>query len=343
MKDDVSFLRKLLLHSYHLHVYDFKRQGKVLKIYTDQGNFALKETPRNIGLEFTKWPRELYFLGYPKVVPIIQTADGRSGIFDSDHFYYLMPWISRNRRYKQEEIELKLFRELARIHSLTSKEFPVTEEELKGYYEGIKNTWEEELSFLEKIIETFESRLYMSPFELLYCTIFNDLYKGTIYALHSLENWYNAVKDNKKVRTVFIHGKVRPEHFLLDERGHGYFINFEKSRVHSPIFDLIPYIKRGLKTYPLETVPFEWYQQYIKYFRLRDEEIDLLKSRLAFPKSIIKTVHHYVGNKKICNERMITGKLQSQYWCFKNIEKFVMRVQEWNKQNNEEDISSGEV
>src|SRR5690606_8624077 len=93
MRDDITFIRQLML-PYQLNVYDFKEKGKIRKLYTDKGIFALKELHRPSDAHFIRWLRELYFSGYPKIVPIIPTLEGNNIVYSQNRAFYLMPWLN---------------------------------------------------------------------------------------------------------------------------------------------------------------------------------------------------------------------------------------------------------
>lgn len=337
MRDDITFIRQLML-PYQLNVYDFKEKGKIRKLYTDKGIFALKELHRPSDAHFIRWLRELYFSGYPKIVPIIPTLEGNNIVYSQNRAFYLMPWLNSGKAMPRKDKVDFMFKEAARIHAMTVKNVVILEEESKSYYEKLKSAIEEDLSFCEGCVEQFENQWYMSPFELQFCTYFNEIYKASMYALRSLENWYEIVKNEKKIRMTIVHGKLSPDHLLFDERGYSYFINFEKCRQDLPIFDLYPYIKQSYQTHPLSSISIDWYKGYCKYFPLKEEEENLLKCRLARPKELVKVVQHYVQNKNR-NEREYTMKLQKEYWHFKNIESFIMKIEEF-RQSKSEDIST---
>ena len=92
------------------------------------------------------------------------------------------------------------------------------------------------------------------------------------------------------------HGKLSLKHFINDQRGYGYFIIFENSRVAPPHFDLLPFIVRSAKTYPTQCDDsVTWlYLYYLRYFPLNDNEMLLLQSCLAYPSYALDAVKKYV-------------------------------------------------
>src|SRR5205085_3500799 len=83
-----------------------------------------------------------------------------------------------------------------------------------------------------------------------YIAYYNEISQALRFSKAKFEEWYESTKDAEKARMVITHGKLSSEHFLYDDRGYGYFINFENARYGSPIHDLLPYLSRALNTRP---------------------------------------------------------------------------------------------
>ena len=69
----------------------------------------------------------------------------------------------------------------------------------------------------------------------MYCMYYHDFNQALTFSKKKLEEWYEKTKEQEKARVVVIHGKFSNDHFLLDEKGYGYFINFEKAHLGPPI------------------------------------------------------------------------------------------------------------
>jgi spore coat protein YsxE len=196
--------------------------------------------------------------------------------------------------------------------------------------------WEKEEEFINGFIESCENRVYMSPFELTFCLYYSQIRQAMIFAKQKLESWQEKTKDQKKTRAVTLHGKVSTEHFLFDDRGYGYFINFEKARQGSPIQDLLPFLARSLKTQPKQSDDcVDWIYAYLKYFPFREDEMLLFMSYLAFPSGIIRVAETYHQRKKEVDERKFVQKLQRQYWLLSNTGYVVTRIDEIERQKKQ--------
>jgi spore coat protein YsxE len=176
----------------------------------------------------------------------------------------------------------------------------------------------------------------MSPFELCYCLYYNEITQALGYSKARFEDWYEKTKDNEKARMVITHGKLSSEHFLYDEKGYGYFINFENTHYGSPFHDLLPYLSRALNTRPKRNdEAVEWVFHYFKYFPLKADEKLLFYSYLAYPIPIIQVVESYYKKKQPKNELKFVRKLQRSYWHLKNSEYVVMKMTELDNQEKQ--------
>lgn len=313
-----------------------EKYGKVYRIYGDKGLFALKKISLNEGMDFIRHIQWLFQKGYYRTVPIYPTTDGRYAVLYNHHLYYLMPWLSnevKEDRFKQHQ---QMFRELARLHTLSLHEIPVHEEEKTAHYEKVIHEWEREKQFLEGFIEQCEEKIYMSPFELLFTQYFIEVFQALQFAENQLKEWYETSKEQKKARMVLVHGKISTEHYIYDDRGYGYFLNFEKSRYASPLHDLLPFLERTLKGYPKQCNEcVDWLYTYFQYFPLMEDELHLMLSYFAHPGKFIKLVEKYYRSKEI-NELKYVQKLQKQYWLIKNKEYIVMRILEIEREKKQQ-------
>ena len=332
-----------ILRNYGLSLTFYEPYGKVAKVYTDKGVFALKRIPANEGMEFIRSLQFLFQKGYHRLVPVYPTLDGRYGVLRGLHLYYLMPWLINKEKEERNKRHQQMFRELARLHTLSAQEIPVEEGERKQHYERMKAEWEKQEDFLEQWIASCEQEIYMSPFQLLSSLYYFQILQALRFSKEKLNEWYEASKENKTVRTVIIHGKLSPDHFLYSEDGLGYFTNFERSQKALPIRDLLPFLSRTLKTYPTKHEEcLEWLLTYLAYFPLREEEMLLFLSYLSYPGQILWTLEQYSETSEEKDEKQFVRNLQHNYWQLRNVEYIVMRMmeRETSKEENQGGHSS---
>lgn len=318
-----------ILGNYQLEPNFVEDMGKVQKVYTNKGTFALKKIQPNNGTDFIRHVHSLYQTGFNRIVPIYPTVDGRYAVLNNQDLYYLMPWMPNDEKENREERHQQLFRELARMHTLSAKEINVKKEERTEHYEKTIEQFEKNQEFLDGFIEECEKKTYMSPFELLFCLYYSEVSQALRFSKSKLEEWYEITKEQEKARMVIIHGKISVEHFLYDERGYGYFANFEQAGYGSPIHDLLPFLSRTLKTQPKRNDEVvDWVYYYYKYFPFKADEKLLFYSYLTYPISLIQVVENYYRKPEKRKELKFVQQLQRQYWYLKNTEYVTMKMSE---------------
>ncbi|MBP3038245.1 spore coat protein YsxE [Bacillaceae bacterium Marseille-Q3522] len=333
--DQLSTVKPILTY-YGIEPHFVERFGKVHKIYGNNGTFALKKIEPQHGTDFIRHVQTLYQKGYHRIVPIYPTTDGRYAVLHERSLYYLMPWLPNEERENRAERHRLLLRELARMHTLSVQEVKVSKEERTEHYEKMTLVYEKEQQFIDEFISECERKVYPSPFELLFCLSYHDINQALTYAKNKLGDWFEASKDAEKVRTVLTHGKLSTEHFLYDDRGYGYFSNFEKTRQGAPFQDLLPFLAKTLKTYPKQSEEtIDWLYTYFKFFPLKGEEMSLFLSYFAHPGPIMKVAERYYKAENRVNERKYTEQLEKQHWLLKNSEYVIMRVNEIEQQKKQ--------
>lgn len=321
-----------IVNLYGLKLDYIEPYGRVNKIYTDKGEFALKRLPAKHGIDFFYYMQHLYQLGYNRIVPIYPALDGRYAVLYDQSLYYLMPWLKNQEHEGNNDKFERLFRELARLHTLSAREEDVDKEIRQEHYENMKARWESELEGLDTFIEQCETKTYMSPFQLLFCTYYSEISGGYRYSLKKMQEWHESVNDDYKARSVIVHGKLSNEHFLYDEHGVGYFANFEQANRASPIHDLLPFLSRTLYTYPKQNDEcIKWLGTYFRHFPFKDEEMTLFLSYFAHPGPTYRVIEKYFSNHHKKQEMKYVKQLQKSYWQMKNIEYVVMKLDEMYK------------
>ena len=88
------------------------------------------------------------------------------------------------------------------MHSLSVREISVNKEERKNHYEKTMADLEQEEEFLAGYLVACERNVYMSPFELLFCSYYHDISHALTYSKRRLKEWFEAAKDHEKERIV---------------------------------------------------------------------------------------------------------------------------------------------
>lgn len=316
------------LDNYKLTLRHHESLGKIKKVYTDNGVFCIKTISAYKNENFIKDMQSIYQKGFNRIVPIFMTKDQKYGDVINGEFWYLMPWIPNDKYVDSSERNRQMFRELAKLHTLTIAEKKITEHEFEGFYDRMMDRLEKQQDLLDEFIAQCERKEYASPFELQFCTYYYDISQALDFSIKKFEQWYKIISEKKKVRTVAIHGKFSPEHFLFSDSGYGYFVNMEKTQEAGVHFDLILYIVKKLRDYPVKSddmlSDLNHYNSYFPWFK---EEIMLFESYLSHPERCIKIIEDYV-NSTDKNEAKMCGSFQKEYWQLKNIEYVIMKIEE---------------
>lgn len=327
-KDEIS----VILAQYHIVPNYFENVGKVVKVYTNQGVFALKEAnPKRIYRNnLVENVRSLQERGFRNVVPIYHTQSGDYVVQYNTKHYYLMPWIENVDSKSDENLHFqRMFTSLGKMHNRTQKEKKVDKDQLQAHYDTLSKRWSKEKEVLENFIEAAESNWYMSPYELSYCTYFHKVLSAHQFASDQLSEWFKKMKETENTRIVMNHGSLSISHFLVNERGEGVFINLENAQETTPVQDLSNYYKNSFKTYPIQQPDRNnWLKMYEKNFSLREEEKLLFMSYMAYPVQIANKITSYTKRTGSLNEKDRVKELLHSYWHMNNIEFFVSKILE---------------
>ncbi|MDQ0244633.1 spore coat protein YsxE [Bacillus fengqiuensis] len=324
-----------LLHPYRLKVDFVEDYGKMKKVYTDKGTFALKKLASSSrqGTNFIQTMSALSQKGFMKMVRPYHTHDGQYIVYEGTNAYYMMPWLPNEPKEERDIRYHKLFQELAQLHSITSHEIKLKQEDVKGHYDLLNKQWENRKEDLKKYVAECEQKVYMAPFELYFCMFYHECSQALGFARSKLDEWYEIMKEKENARLVTIHGKLSSKHFVYDENGNGYFINFEQAKEASPIYDIMSFYFRAFKTYPIQSYEnYEWFTTYQQRFPLKEEELLLFYSYLAFPESIVRAVDRYRNERKSQTEMKHVQTLVAAYWHMKNIEQLLTRIMQAEQQ-----------
>ncbi|TMW71606.1 spore coat protein YsxE [Alteribacter natronophilus] len=294
-------LGSVLFH-YDLYPERVESFGKVSKIHTSRGTFALKKTQlsREEGDWFIHVMRRLDRIGFHYVVPVIQTKYGDFLVRRGNDTYYLMPWYEAHERFQhpvsKEDVILE---ETAKLHGLTEKNQDYSEETIQASFDSLKRRWDHRKLEMERFADQAESRMYMSPFELTFLTHFHRMTQMAEAAEEHLESWVEMCKEKKAFRSVLCHGRLNKSHVLFDQYGSGYFLNFERAVLDTPARELAILFRHYFQSQPWDTAEgIHWLGTYERHFSLFDEERHLLMSYLAFPESVFHSVDLYRNEQR---------------------------------------------
>ena len=181
---------------------------------------------------------------------------------------------------------------LALLHSKTSFYKEVDNDEYKKIYEDLNNNVLYLYSFYSDMITVIESKVYMSPSQYLLARNITKIFYRLEQLKREIESWFDTVKDKKKIRNVVLHNNLDISHFIKNENS--FFINWDKSKIDMPIFDLYKlYLKNDGYDFT------EVLKRYEDKYPLLNDERNLLLILIRFP-DILE-----VGNSELQNTRFV--------------------------------------
>lgn len=289
-----------VLYHYDLFAEKVEHYGKVKKIYSNRGVFALKET--SCTAQDMEWLIHCYerlaSLGYRNIPPIYRTKFGDPVMQAGGKFYYLMPWYSdvQPESYEKEEF---LMEEMGKFHALTVKEQVFASDVIVESYSALVNRFETRQLQMEQFTESSERSTYVAPFELNYLTNFHRMMRMAEESKKLVGEWYRQCDAAQRFRSVLCHGRPLRNHVVFTESGEKLLINFERAVLDTPVRDLAIFF-RGVTNYMDWNVEdgLYWLECYERHFRLYPEEKVLLASYLYFPEPVFVLVEQYKRNRR---------------------------------------------
>ncbi|SDC24111.1 spore coat protein YsxE [Shouchella lonarensis] len=315
-----------ILFYYDLQPIDVEDRGKIKKVTTDRGTFALKETEmtRLQADEFIHALRKLSKQAYRQFVPVLPTKFGEYTIIADAHCYYLMPWIEQVAYTDRVTMEEKIADQMGVIHRLTVQTEEVSREQLDASCERLLTRWEERMDVLKQFARRAEEKNYIAPFELSFLThfvMFEQLYKQ---AQSYLEKWYEATVEKGTYRSVLTHGRMSRHHTLFNEKNEPLLLNFEQASLDTPARDLASFCRHS---FPFslwsEDAVFRWLHCYEQHLPLLDSEKQLTCAYMMYPEPIYYAVHDYIENASQKQEVDHVKRLEKRVIALRKVQRLV--------------------
>lgn len=193
-----------------------------------------------------------------------------------DDGYEVYPYInSVNEPIEQRAQDL--MHVVSLLHSKTTFYKEIDIDRIKGIYEETLNRVNDLNEYYNNVIDNIEKEIYMSPSAYLIARNINIIFDSIYYAKDNIEKWYKLEENNTNMRVVNIHGNINLEHYIKGDRP--YLISFNKSRIDSPIYDLLIFYKNHYLNIDFNDL-FKYYE---KNYPLKEEERILLFTYMAIP------------------------------------------------------------
>ena len=196
-----------------------------------------------------------------------------------DNLYEVYPFLEDTYE-PSEQKATDIMHLLGLLHSKTTFYREIDIDKNKEIYENISDELEYLNNFYNDLITMIEKEVYMSPSGYLIARNINIIFGSIYYAKHNLEEWYKKKDDNKNERVVNIHNNISLDHYIKNEKP--YLISWNKSRIDSPIYDLLSFYKNHYLDFDFDDL-FHFYES---GYPLKEDERLLLFTYMAIPYKI---------------------------------------------------------
>ena len=181
-----------------------------------------------------------------------------------------------------EQKALDLMYVLSLLHSKTTFYKEIDIEDYKKIYEETIIEIEDLTTYYNMLIEEINKEVYMSPSNYLIARNITKIYSSLYYAKQTIEDWYNIIKDKKKIRYVTLHNNLKIDHYIKKDKP--YLVSWDKTKEGIPIYDLLKFYKNHYLDFDFK----ELLTTYESRYQLLLEEKLLLFCKMALPYKISK-------------------------------------------------------
>ncbi len=179
-----------------------------------------------------------------------------------------------------DEVAKHLMYALSDLQNKTTIYKEIDKDKLKEEYD----TFNSRISYLEEYYFTMqdiiENKVYMAPSEYLFIRNVSIIYSALNYSKNLVENWYKIMKDKRRERYVYAHGKCELSHFITADND--YFISLEKARLERSPFDFINFFKKNYN----DTDMISNFRLYQHRYHYKEEEYLYLLINITIPEKI---------------------------------------------------------
>ena len=264
----------------NLKPYRYTKKKNVTIIDSTSGSFVIKEKKDNKVSEAYNYLLSRNFDYFPKLA-----QENRE---DVNVFEYITEIKEPTDQKAQDLIEL-----VALLHNKTTYYKEITQDKYKEIYENISNNILYTKNYYDNLFNLKIAEVYPSPSTYLLLRNIYKIFSALDYAQDLLESWFDKTKDDLKERVAFIHNNLELDHFLRSDKS--YLISWEKSKIDSPILDLITFYQKEYLNLDFEAI----IKKYLRSYPLKPNELDLFYIVISIPQKIVFTEDEYQDTKNI--------------------------------------------
>ncbi|KXG76167.1 CotS family spore coat protein [Thermotalea metallivorans] len=307
-------LKELIAQNYHIKVYDWEENKRVLKLLTDDGVKLLKKVNAS-------YDRYLFMVeamahgrnhGFHYIPQIMETKDGKMGIVQDKGVLMVGQWIHGREANYDDFFDLELtVTALARFHQ-AAKGFEPSEKAtpriLWGkWIENFQRRCGEMLMFKEialgkEVKNDFDEKI------IRYTDYFYDW--GTKAIRHLTKTEYFRLAEESRRQKTFCHHDMAHHNVLITEDDIVYLIDFDYCIFDMTIHDLASFLIRNMRygNWSLEKAYFIW-NTYNREKTVLGEEIGVIKAFMEFPQEFWQIGLQYYVEKQPWEEEVFHRRL----------------------------------
>ena len=149
---------------------------------------------------------------------------------------------------------------VALLHNKTTYYKEVTEDKYKEIYENLKDNIVYTENYYNFLYEKLIQEVYPSPSHYLLMRNIYKIFEAIEFCNKELDEWFDHTKEEQKTRVAFIHNNLETDHFIKNNRE--YLISWEKSKIDSPILDLIHFYQKEYMNLNFEPILERYFRSY---------------------------------------------------------------------------------
>ena len=264
-----------ILKKYNLKAKKINKIGKVTIVDTDTEKIVIKKS--HIDDKILNYLKSRNFDYIPDII------DNKE--------YNITKYIEDYKIPKEQKME-DLVKIISLLHSKTTHYKKIDIEKNEKIYKQLTDNINYLYSLYTDRITLIESKVFMSPSEILFASTITKLYNTLDNNKKKLDQWYNLIKNKEKERNVIIHNNLKLDHFIRNKKS--YLINWDKSKIDSPVFDLYK-LHINEPAYNFNEI----LKKKKKKYPLLEDEKKLLELLIELPEDITFTGTEYEKTKKI--------------------------------------------
>ena len=246
--------------------YRYTIKGKATILETTSGDFIVKEKNKDLN-ELYNYLISRGFDNFPKLID--------SSRKDLNVFEYIDTINMPKEQMCDDIIDL-----IASLHNKTSYFKEVSEDKFKSIYEDIKSNISYLKNYYDTMYEIGFSEEYMSPATYLFMRNFYKINAALDFCLKEIDEWYNLIRNETKIRVSVVHNNLSIEHFLKGSRE--VLISWDNYLIDTPIIDIVKLYKNEYLNMNFSEV----LERYFYKFPLLNYEEKLLFVLIVMPPEI---------------------------------------------------------